>query len=198
MNRSPSAPLDDGACGAIPMRISRADRTPFAYFYEKPLRDLEALRYDSGLFGRGDKRQTNTLKRERALSSVGRADPLQGLGREFDPLSAHQIRVSIEVTIRKNGAVVQLVRIPACHAGGRGFEPRPLRQHLGRRVFPLRGTRIWARRDSLARESAARGTWASPVRSASFKEKGPMNRAFFLVLVVVFARPKNWSGSSVG
>ena len=28
----------------------------------------------------------------------------------------------------KFGAVVQLVRIPACHAGGREFESRPLRQ----------------------------------------------------------------------
>ena len=30
------------------------------------------------------------------------------------------------------GAVVQLVRIPACHAGGRGFESRPLRQTFKR------------------------------------------------------------------
>ena len=32
------------------------------------------------------------------------------------------------------GAVVQLVRIPACHAGGRGFESRPLRHSFS--IFP--------------------------------------------------------------
>jgi hypothetical protein len=30
----------------------------------------------------------------------------------------------------QTGVVVQLVRIPACHAGGRGFESRPLRQQF--------------------------------------------------------------------
>ena len=48
------------------------------------------------------------------FSSAGRASALQAEGQRFEPVNFHHC-----------GPVAQLVRAPACHAGGRRFEPDP-------------------------------------------------------------------------
>ena len=83
----------------------------------------------------------------RAVSSVGRAPALHAGCHWFESGTAHQITVLfsggsghrlLECSVPSRagpdqprfacGAVVQMVSTPDCHSGGRGFEPRRLRQ----------------------------------------------------------------------
>ena len=81
------------------------------------------------------------LRNARELSSAGRASALQAEGHRFEPYSSHQTALAANAAsayffLKRGempvsdlcGRVVQLVRTPACHAGGRGFEPHSGRQ----------------------------------------------------------------------
>ena len=72
----------------------------------------------SGSYPEGHWFESNRRHHMWTLSSAGRASALQAEGHRFEPYSVHHFY----------GRVVQLVRMPACHAGGRGFEPLPHRQ----------------------------------------------------------------------
>ena len=60
----------------------------------------------------------------RAFSSVGQS------GRLITDWSAVRVREGPPLNLITFGPVVQMVSTPACHAGGRGFEPLPGRQKV--------------------------------------------------------------------
>ena len=75
-----------------------------------------------------------TGQRKWEFSSAGRASALQAGCHRFEPCTSHQIHF---MKIKCYGPVVQLVRTPACHAGGREFEPHPGRQQKGSAMYFL-------------------------------------------------------------
>ena len=64
-------------------------------------------------------------------SSGRRGAPAKGIGRE----TGARVQIPLSPPLKNSwqciyiGLVVQLVRMPPCHGGGRGFEPRPDRQY---------------------------------------------------------------------
>ena len=59
--------------------------------------------------------------------------PLQRCRTSTRPLARIGVRVTFAAAsaeVGANGSVVQLVRMPPCHGGGRGFESRPDRNGI--------------------------------------------------------------------
>ena len=84
----------------------------------------------SVLYGRvGSNPSLGTIFTTRACSSVDRALPCGGRGREFE---SRQARHFFACSARPaHGRLAQMVRASALHAEGRGFESLTAHQHFG-------------------------------------------------------------------
>ena len=60
-----------------------------------------------------------------------------------DGLQIAKFVLHLHLQTTQNGVVVQLVRIPACHAGGREFESRPYRRKEIRKYLLFCFWRVW-------------------------------------------------------
>ncbi len=93
-------------------------------------------------------------------SSAGRAHALQAWGHRFEPCCSHHFDPPYPPGLP--GAVVQLVRTPACHAGGRGFKSLP-RRH------PFFVLTVWSSR----RRGRGKDTFASVAQLVEQRTENP-------------------------
>ena len=137
-----------------------------------------------------------------AFSSAGRASALQAGCHRFEPYNAHhyhqrcllplmaKILFCIRRSFRACGPVVQLVRMPACHAGGRRFEPVPDR-HFLLKIIDLVGVVKWLRPRVVAPVYVSSNLTIHPIRNFSiqlYMTKGYRQAVRQWILILIMRR----------